>query len=112
MNKEYIEREAALRAILGQPPDAHYPGWYADSIKEIPAADVAPVVHGYWINTPPYRAVNGSYKKAQECSVCDAFYVSDGNAPYSNHPYCAECGAKMDGAVRRWTEENDGTAQT
>lgn len=44
MPKEYIDREAALRAILGQPPDAHYPGWYADSIKEIPAADVVLVV--------------------------------------------------------------------
>lgn len=46
MDKEYIDRDAALRAILGQPPDAHYPGWYADSIKEIPAAYVVPVVHG------------------------------------------------------------------
>ena len=46
MDKKYIDRDAALRAILGQPPDAHYPGWYADSIKEIPAADVVPVVHG------------------------------------------------------------------
>ena len=44
MPKEYIERKAALRSILGQPPDAHYPGWYADLIKGIPAADVVPVV--------------------------------------------------------------------
>jgi hypothetical protein len=79
-----------------------------ESMSETNCGDFIPVVHGYWINTPPYRAVNGMYKKAQECSVCDAFYVSDGYAPYSNHPYCAECGAKMDGPVRRWTEENDG----
>lgn len=58
--------------------------------------EVAPVVHGYWINIPPYHAMNGNYNKAQECSVCRAFYVSSGNTPYSNHPYCAECGAKMD----------------
>ena len=44
--KEYIEREAAIRAILGQPPEPHYPEWYYQDIKEIPAADVAPVVHG------------------------------------------------------------------
>ena len=53
--------------------------------------------HGYWINTPPYRASNGNYNKAQECSVCHALFVSSGNTPYSNHPYCCECGAKMDG---------------
>ena len=75
-----------------------------ESMSETNCGDFIPVVHGYWINTPPYRAVNGSYKKGQECSVCNAFYVSDGNTPYSNHPYCAECGAKMDGPVRRWTD--------
>ena len=40
---EYIEREAAIAAIMSEPPDAHYPQWYADKIKAIPAADVAPV---------------------------------------------------------------------
>ena len=41
---EYIEREAAIEAIMSEPPDAHYPQWYAEKIKSIPAADVAPVV--------------------------------------------------------------------
>lgn len=41
---EYIEREAALKAILGQPPEPHYPEWYYRDIKEIPAADVVEVV--------------------------------------------------------------------
>ena len=40
---EYIEREAAIEAIMSEPPDAHYPHWYAEKIKSIPAADVAPV---------------------------------------------------------------------
>lgn len=53
--------------------------------------------HGQWINIAPYYASNGSYNKAQECSVCHAFFVSPGNTPYSNHPYCCECGARMDG---------------
>ena len=43
---EYIEREAAIAAIMSEPPDAHYPSWYADKIKPIPAADVAQVRHG------------------------------------------------------------------
>lgn len=41
---EYIEREAAIRKINGEFPDAHYPSWYAALIEEIPAADVVEVV--------------------------------------------------------------------
>ena len=41
---EYIEKQTALNAILGEPPEAHYPSWYADKIKTLPAADVVPVV--------------------------------------------------------------------
>ena len=40
---EYIEREAAIEAIMSEPPDANYPQWYAEKIKSIPAEDVAPV---------------------------------------------------------------------
>ena len=46
---EYIEREAAIEAIMREPTEAHYPSWYAEKIKAIPATDVAPVVHGRWI---------------------------------------------------------------
>ena len=56
--------------------------------------------HGRWINIGPYYASNGNYNKAQECSVCHAFFVSPGNTPYSNHPYCCECGARMDGGKK------------
>ena len=41
---EYIKREATIEAIMSEPPDAHYPQWYVDKIKSIPAADVVPVV--------------------------------------------------------------------
>lgn len=40
---EYIEREKAMFVILKNPPDAHYPEWYARDIREIPAADVVEV---------------------------------------------------------------------
>ena len=46
---EYIGREAAIEAIMNEPTDAHYPHWYADRIKSIPAANVAPVRHGRWV---------------------------------------------------------------
>ena len=41
---EYIKREAVIEIIMSEPPDAHYPQWYVDKIKSIPAADVVPVV--------------------------------------------------------------------
>ena len=39
---DYIRREDAIHTIMGQPPDAHYPSWYAAQIKAITAADVVP----------------------------------------------------------------------
>ena len=42
---DYIRREAAVSAILGEPTDAHYPEWYAQILMKLPAAEVAPVVH-------------------------------------------------------------------
>ena len=40
---DYISREQAIAEIMGQPPDAHYPSWYAEQIKNLHAADVVEV---------------------------------------------------------------------
>lgn len=34
-----IDRQAAIEKILGQPPEPHYPSWYAEQIKELPPAE-------------------------------------------------------------------------
>jgi hypothetical protein len=107
---EYITRERALEILndiggCGAEPGSYTAGWDEainaayEAIQSEPAADVAPVVHAHWINEPPYRALNGDFSKTQECSRCHRTYVSAGNAQYSNHKFCAECGAKMDGPV-------------
>jgi hypothetical protein len=70
---------------------------YKKCVHFKPSADVVEVRHAYWIHEPPYIAPNGKYLKASECSNCHALFVSNGNEPYSDHPYCCECGAKMDG---------------
>lgn len=44
MSKEYIERESAIEAIMSDPLDAHYPQWYAEKMKSIPAIEAEPVV--------------------------------------------------------------------
>ena len=89
---EYIDKDVAINTIMGQPPDAHYPDWYASQIEDIPAADVVPVVHGRWL---PIVSYNNTYK----CSECGRLLVdiTDGLKMVAKHyPYC-HCGAKMDG---------------
>lgn len=64
------------------------------AIEHIPAADVAPVVHGRWVE------VEGWYGETiAECSACGAdFVMTDGESPESHdYHYCPNCGAKMDG---------------
>ena len=84
---EYIEREAAIAAIMSEPPDAQYPQWYADKIKAIPAADVAPVRHGQW---------EWDTEDIYRCSNCaEKSHVKE----FMGRPawgYCPNCGAKMD----------------
>lgn len=63
----------------------------------MPAADVAPVVHGQWDDIPnEYMSVvskTGAYHgNATTCSVC---HDVNPNAFKTN--YCHNCGAKMDG---------------
>lgn len=101
MTTNFKDEKKRLSERLKQYHDWNFtPGKYEHSIFGLAAllldVDAAPMVHGRWINTPPYYALNGQYNKGQECSVCHAFFVSPGNTPYSNHPYCCECGAKMD----------------
>ena len=57
-----------------------------DVVKEVPAADVAPVVHGEWI-------WNG---KHWECSNCRRDRLHD-LVLGLDAAYCPHCGAKMDG---------------
>ena len=88
---EYIEREKVLSKA------APVAGCFSDMISAydvimLPASDVAPVVHGRWIE--PTRLYYGA--KQYECSLCcsDAFWNK-----YSitvKYPHCPNCGAKMD----------------
>lgn len=60
--------------------------------KDTPAADVAPVVHGHWIEYPKPH-----YFKCSKCKFTVPFekaVLIDGKRKYN---YCPACGAKMDG---------------
>jgi hypothetical protein len=38
-----ISRQAAIDTIMGQPPEPHYPSWYAAQIEKLPSAQAEPL---------------------------------------------------------------------
>ena len=91
MEKEYIERDEAIRAaiaahikVVGHGVSHIDAVDIAEAIEEIPAADVAKVRHGEW------KAVySNNMSIVYECSEC-------GHLALGTSDYCI-CGAKMDG---------------
>lgn len=88
---EYINREAAIRALLNDAPEqvSYSREDAADCIRYIDAADVAPVMHGRWVSVP--------HKLARVCSVCnrdEPYKFADIDAGV--YDYCPNCGARMD----------------
>lgn len=80
---EYIDREKA-KSLL------HIEYAYAAEqlLDEIPAADVAPAVHGRWEHL-------GGDKWC--CSACGFVITTEGSWDKPAKKYCEDCGAKMDG---------------
>lgn len=77
---EYIEREAVLHKMKMdiRPPFA--------VVRDFPAADVAPVVHGTWIGKPILGFSD------VRCSVCRVTFLENSG----RWKFCPNCGAKMD----------------
>ena len=61
-------------------------------IASIPAADVAPVVHGYWISEYIGYGVT-----RYRCSRCGVIIGESEIDDFGHSKYCCMCGAKMDG---------------
>lgn len=93
--KEYIEREAALEATTYNPlvepntTDIIYLTLVTaqKNIRKIPAADVAPVVHGEWCWEGKFKA----------CSRCGSYVEWNETLGANFWNFCPYCGAKMDG---------------
>ena len=90
---EYIKREDAIEEIMSEQPDAHYPHWYANKIKSIPVADVAPVRHGKWIDAYPDIEPNPMFMYG----ICSECGFEQGISKYLK--YCPDCGCRMDGGA-------------
>lgn len=83
---EYIEREAAEDAVGEAYLKGLNPLW---ELRDVPAADVVPVVHG-WRNA------------TETCSLCGEKSTEGLDATTWNYwlpNYCPNCGAKMDGGA-------------
>ena len=92
MMEDYISREAALTAL--QDSDLfNTTERQLRAIRELPAADVAPVVHGQWIDAYPDIEPNPMFMYG----ICSECGFEQGISKYLN--YCPNCGAKMDGVV-------------
>ena len=102
MAKEFIEREAALEKVIEvKHHDPELSGVVLHryikeiDLKDIPAADVAPVVHGQWIGIdssfwkPTHSSDIPVFRKTYRCSECRRRTAIAEN-------YCPNCGAKMD----------------
>lgn len=110
---EYIERELALRIMIQKQKELCPLGTYGkkyvdsynrekfddwqeiiDGIESVPAADVAEVKHGKWIEVQKENIWN-DIVPVLECSACGKYTVGTrGIMTKSN--YCPNCGAKMD----------------
>jgi hypothetical protein len=96
MDKEYIDKNEILYQMsMGLiPQDYEWTRAYALArklIKDAPAEDVEPVVHGEWI--PIINYFHGKPDGRYYCSVCRRVENTKGI-------YCRMCGARMDGGKK------------
>ena len=89
---EYIEREAAIRAVLNDSPEqvSYSREDAADCIRYMDAVDVVQVRHGQWILDEKRYVIYCS-----ECGAVASYYPNIKEVREENH-YCPNCGCKMD----------------
>lgn len=92
---ECIERKAALDAVHKWCDPC---GAAVEAVLSVPAADVAPVVHGRWVLH--YTAIGAPYTECSRCCTDIAAPMVGGGLlklDMREMPYCPICGAQMDG---------------
>ena len=89
---EYIKKETAYRAIMGERPEAREPSWFAELVLEIPAADVVEVRNGRW-NRPYISWFLPMKIKNSHCFCTNCAYPMKHKKVTR---YCPNCGARMD----------------
>jgi len=96
---EYIKRESFMKRLcercneeMSESPCEPSDCFAREVIKTFPAADVAPVRHGRWVDRiVDENEVIQPWMKRYYCSEC----LEGGNQSWFK--FCPNCGAKMDG---------------
>jgi hypothetical protein len=83
---ELIDKQTAIDTILGQPPELHYPSWYAEQIRQLPSAGQK---RGKWMTSYLDHEVMGVRPKILYCSGCNQCIAYPTN-------FCPNCGAQME----------------
>lgn len=86
---DYIDREALKEAFWDACNNCLSEDDVADLIDRMPAADVAPVVHGRWVNVLLHR--EKPIRMDALCTLC-----SNCKKESDRTAFCPHCGAKMD----------------
>lgn len=106
---EYIDRDACLSILRAKAnmavlmDAAPYFEKAAQMLEKLPAADVAPVVHGEWMPSESDFDDDDTLFDVEEwcdwqCGACGEDICYDDTMPVQLLPkYCPNCGAKMDG---------------
>ena len=98
---EYVDRGALQAALVrkqcGDANQRYTEGWndcllrVKSMVSKAPTSDVAPVIHGKWIDgAEDFTCGN----RDAECSICGCYISWNGCDEDFN--YCPNCGAKMD----------------
>lgn len=94
---KYVDIDAVKEAVRGAECDANWDGrrfdaeFIENALDFIPAADVAPVVHGRW------EHIGGD---EWCCFVCGFVLTTEGSWDKPTKKYCENCGAKMVAEVK------------
>lgn len=93
---EYIERERLKEAFIAdlqklQTLDEHTMDLILIEIEEAPAANVAEVRHGRWVDKT--NISRSAVEQRVDCSVCGQIFWTTAVLSFN---YCPNCGALMD----------------
>ena len=102
--RRYIDADV-LKEVWEEPTDwlnkeqvlRHYT-WFNAVVDSIPTADVAPVVHGRWIEkdvTDDLGAKVITAWQSCKCSVCEKYLTTPYMYFFTGYAYCPNCGAHM-----------------
>lgn len=100
--KDYLNRQ--IQAFEPCPDKYDAAVSIYDGLHRLPAADVTPVVHGYWIEGEKKYRHNWGSITVHQCNCSQCGYAQESSIwgggisdSIKKTKYCPNCGARMDG---------------